>query len=203
MTVAAVVFEGATSATRLHERVMKDLNPKYLQLVKELKKQRGKLPSMHFVDLTESAKSIVGERLAMANVSVFSASFWYESTTIEHNERFSIYTQLVKIVITAAFQKHQEMEIAIAKQGGWQDYERELLSELKQIPKEMSQQGSFRKGEIYLTSAAKAGIQIADFYVGCIRDYHRDMPDVHEHVKHQVLTYAVYRLPAKKRGDHF
>jgi hypothetical protein len=115
---------------------------------------------------------------------------------MEHDERFSIYKQLVKIVITAAFQKHQEIEIAVAKQGGWQDYERELLTELKQIPKEMSQEGNFRKGEIYLTSAAKAGVQLADFYVGCIRDYHRGVLDVHDHIKHQVLTYAVFRLPA-------
>ena len=202
MTVAAVVFEGANSAERLHESAMKALNPKYLELVKELKKERRKLPSMHFIDMTDADKSAVGARLAKANVSVFSASFWYESTTaMEHEERFSIYTQLVKIVITAAFAKHKELEIAVGKQGGWQEYGRDFLAELKQIPKDFAQRGEYRKGEIYLTSAVKPGIQLADFYVGGIRDYHRDLPDVHSRIKHQVHTYDVYRQPAVDKKE--
>jgi len=196
MTVAAVVFEGANSAAKLHESVMKELNPRYFELVKEAKRQRRKLPSMHYVDLSDVHKSRAGARLAKANVSVFSASFWYESTTMEHDERFAIYGQLVKTVITSAFERFQEIEIAIAKQGGWQDYGRAFLADLKEIPKEFSQNGHYRKGEIYLASAAKAGIQLADFYVGCIRDYHRDEASVHELIKHQVVTYERHQQPA-------
>jgi hypothetical protein len=109
--------------------------------------------------------------------------------------------QLVKIVITAAFEKHQELEIAVAKQGGWQKYERNFLAALKQIPDDFKQRGGYRKGQIYLTSAVTPGIQLADFYVGSIRDYHRDLPDVHERIKHQVKTYDVYRLPAMDKKE--
>lgn len=38
MTAAAAVFEGANSADRLHASVMKELNPRYIELVKLLKK---------------------------------------------------------------------------------------------------------------------------------------------------------------------
>lgn len=147
MTVAAVVFDGANSAARLHESVMQALNPRYMELAKEAKKQRRQLPLMHFVNLSGAHRSTAGAHLANANVSVFSASFWYESPEMSHAERFSVYTKLVKMVITAAFGRFSEIEIGIAKQGGWQHYEQEFLIELKQIPKELSQQGGLPQGQ--------------------------------------------------------
>ena len=201
MTVAAVVLDGAKAAAKLHESVMKELNPKYLELVKERKKQRRKLPSMHFADMSEDAKSKASAHLAKANVSVFSASFWYDQSEMDHDERFSIYKQLVKIVITQAFNKHENIEIAIAKQGGWQQYEREFLAEVKQIPQGFMEQNKFCKGNAYLVSAAKPGIQLADFYVGCIRDYHRNMPAVHDKIERQVLSYGVYKRPATEKKE--
>jgi hypothetical protein len=87
------------------------------------------------------------------------------------------------MVITAAFEQYQELEIAIAKQGGWQEYEHTLLNELKQIPDEFKRKGGYRQGEIYLASAASPGIQLADFYVGSIRQHHRNSRAVHEKIK--------------------
>lgn len=197
MTVAAVMFDGATSADRLHESVMEILNPEYLKIVRELKKHRKEPPKMHYIDLDDDQKRNVGDRLAKAQISVFSASYWYEDTVMtEHNERFLVYTQLVKTVIADAFKYHKELKVGVAKQGGWQKYEQAFLSELKLSPDIFRQeQGEYREGDFFLTSAAKSGIQLADFYVGSIRDYHKSLHIAHEKIKHQVKTYAVYKIP--------
>lgn len=63
-----------------------------------------------------------------------------------------------------------------------------FLAELKQIPKDFAQLGEYRKSEIYLTSAVKSSIQLADFYVGDIRDYHQDLPNVPSRIKRQLHT---------------
>lgn len=203
MTVAAVVFEGANSADRLHLSAMKVLNPKYLELVKELKKQRKELPSMHYIDMSDAQKREVGERLAQAQITVYSASFWYDpENKYEHNERFNVYKQLVTKVIEDAFKQHKELSIAIAKQGGWKEHGAAFLRELKSIPENYRRQHSdYREGEFYLLSAAKSGIQLADFYVGSIRDSHRDIHTSHDKIKHQVKTYAVHQIPALDKKE--
>jgi len=190
MTVAAVVLEGANSADTLHTSVMKSLNPDYLKLVSTLRKQRKELPQMHYIDLSDKQKRDTGERLGRANIAVYSASYWYDDAPmVEHNDRFPVYSQLVTKVIEAAFKDHKELKIGIAKQGGWQKYGPGFLSELKKIPDNLRQEdGEYREGDFFLASAAKSGIQLADFYVGSIRDCHRDLHTAHDRIKHQVKT---------------
>jgi hypothetical protein len=171
---------------------MRALNPNYLTLVKQLQKACRKLPRLHFTDLSEAQKIAVGKRLAKANVTVFSAHYWYVSTTMSHGGRFSIYKDLVKMVINSAFKMHDDVQFGIGKQGGWQKYEREFLAELKRIPKEFNSNGNYRKGEFALLSAAKPGIQLADFYVGTVRDYHLGFLMPHEYIKQQILCYQIY-----------
>src|ERR1039457_4937224 len=145
MTVAAVVFEGAHSAVNLHDHVMGDLNPNYAQLLKHLKHRRqgSKLPRLHFTDMTDQQRATAGKRLAMAKVAVFTASYWYKTQSMSHETRFEIYTELVKLSIQKAFETHKELEVGIAKQGGWQDYERKLVTELKQIPAGFTHKGDY------------------------------------------------------------
>ena len=201
MTVAAIVFEGEHSIVKLHDHVMRDLNPRYAQLQKQLKKDRkgSKLPRLHFTDMTNEHRATVGKRLANAKVSVFAASYWYETPSMSHEARFGIYTELVKLSIRKAFEMHKELEVGVAKQGGWQGYKRRFLMELKQIPGDFTKNGDYRKGEFYLLSAAKAGIQIADFYVGAVRDHHRGLTGAHDYIKHQVVCCETYRMPIKAK----
>lgn len=203
MTVAAVVFDGANSADTLHTSVMKTLNPDYLKLVSALRKQRKELPQMHYIDLSDKQKRDAGERLGRANIAVYSASYWYDEVPmVEHSIRFPIYSQLVTQVIEAAFKDHKELKIGIAKQGGWQKYGPAFLGELKKIPDKYHQEnGEYREGDFFLVSAAKSGIQLADFYVGSIRDSHRNLNTAHDRIKHQVKTYTVYQIPALDKKE--
>lgn len=185
---------------------MKVLNPKHLELVKECRKRRKELPSMHYIDMSDAQKRGAGERLAQAQISVFSASFWYdEMPMVEHYERFAIYKDLVKTVITDAFHQHKELKIGIAKQGGWQEYGPTFLSELKKIPENFKQKNSeYREGEFYLLSAAKSGIRLPGLFISSITISQSDPYRARQN-KHQVKTYAVYKISVldKKRGDHF
>src|SRR5580700_7133557 len=99
MTVAAVVFEGAHSAAKLHDHVMRALIPKYGQLLRQLNKGRqkgSKRPRMHFTDMDDANKSVVADLVRTAKLTVFTASYWYESLSLSHDTRFCIYTELVK-----------------------------------------------------------------------------------------------------------
>jgi hypothetical protein len=40
MSVAMIILEGAHSAQKLHDQVMTALHPKYIELVKQMKKDR-------------------------------------------------------------------------------------------------------------------------------------------------------------------
>lgn len=198
MSVAMIVLEGANSAQKLHDHVMTALNPKYIQLLKQLKKERtpaNKLPNLHFTDMTAEQKRIAGERLAQAKVTVFSAHHWHDGDKT-HPERFDIYTQLVKICIRKAFEEHKELVIAIAKQGGWQHYERNFCADLRTLPEEFTRSGNYRKADIELLSAAKPGIQLADFYVGAVRDYTMNSSALvpFDLVQEQVIMREIYRL---------
>jgi hypothetical protein len=196
MTVAMVVLEGSHSAKRLHEHIMTALNPQYPQLVKQLKKERkstSELPQLHFADMTGAQKRDISDRLAKAKVTVFAASHWHEGAKT-HDERFQIYTELVKMCIRSGFNYHKELAIAIAKQGGWPKYQQDFLARLRTLPGEFTGAGNFRKADLELQSAVKPGIQLADFYVGAVRDFLMDeslFPDFYL-IQQQILSRDVY-----------
>lgn len=195
MSVAMVVLEGANSAQKLHDHVMKDLNPKYIQLLKQLKKEHKRLPSLHFADMTVEQKLVIGGRLAASNVTVLTAHHRHQGDK-SHTERFAIYGELIKICVRKAFENHKELVIGVAKQGGWQKYEQDFCATLRLIPEDFIKQGHFRKAEFDLLSAAKAGIQLADFYVGAVRDYIMDESATvpFDLVREQVICREFYAL---------
>jgi len=194
MTVAAVVFDGAKSAEKLFIQVMRKLNPDYLKLRTQFKKPCHKPPRLHFTDLSDAQKESISELLAEANATVFSASYWHDSSHKSHIQRFGIYKELVKLVTYQALLGHERIDFAIAKQGGWQKYEREFLADLDLISVEFNRNGVYRKADFYLLSAAKPGIQISDFYVGAVRDFHRGLLTPHKFIEHQVVCYEVFEL---------
>ncbi len=102
MSVALIVVEGANSAQKLHDHVMIALNPKYMELLKQLKKDRkSTVPRLHYADMSLHQKRIVATRLAQASVKVFTAHHHHVGNK-NHDERFGLYTELTKICVRAA-----------------------------------------------------------------------------------------------------
>ena len=200
MTVAMVVFEGVNSAAKLHEHVMAAVNPQYLQLVRKLKKERRQVsewPNLHFADMDQRSKHTAATRMAKANLTVFTGSHWHCAVPATHDDRFAIYTELVKLTISKAFGNHKDLIVAIGKQGGWQKYERGFFAKLRLIPEQFTRKGTYRNADFVLVSATKQGIQIADFYAGAVRDFLRVPTDSshlgsYDLLKHHVLAYDTY-----------
>jgi len=153
------------------------------------------LPQLHFTDMTIEQRQIVAECLAKAKVTVFTAHH-HHKTDKTHPERFAIYTELVKICLNSAFTEHKELVVGIGKQGGWQKYEPEFIAKLRKVPENY---GEFREASFDLLSAARPGIQLADFYVGTVRASVMDERSfIYDFVQEQVICREIYTLePAK------
>lgn len=198
MSVAMIILEGAHSAQKLHDQVMTALHPKYIELVKQMKKDRkpsNYLPHLHFADMSDQQKRIVSSRLAQAKATVFTAHHWHEGDKT-HQERFEIYTELVKMCTRKAFESHRELVIGIAKQGGWQKYESDFCSVLRMVPDEFSREGIYRKANFELLSAVRPGVQLADFYAGTVRDFIIDESErlSYDLLQEQIITRDIYTL---------
>lgn len=199
MSVAMVMLQGANSAQRLHDQIMTTLNPDHIRVVNRLKKNRMPLPSLHFADMTLEQKRAVAKRLARANVTVFTAHIRHEQVK-SHTERFFTYKELVKACVRNALETNVELVIGIAKQGGWQKYEQDFCAELREIPEEFARSGNFRKAEFQLLSATKPGVQLADFYVGAVREFAMDdsATALFDLIREQVIVSEFHNLQSIK-----
>lgn len=196
MSVAMIILEGANSAQKLHDHVMTALNPKYIQLIKQMKKERKQakdMPHLHFADMTLDQKCKVGGALANAKVRVYTAHHLHHREKT-HQERFEIYTELVKLCIWKAMKDHNTLVITIAKQGGWQKYERDFLAQLRALSEKFTRIRNYRQVSIELRSAIKPGIQLADFYVGAVREYTMDRSTAgpYTFIREQIFTQETY-----------
>jgi hypothetical protein len=115
-------------------------------------------------------KGIVAGRLAESKVTVRTAHHRHQGEK-SHAERFSIYSELIKTCVRSALETHKELIVGVAKQGGWQQYEQEFCASLRLLPEEFTKHGNHRKADFDLLSATKPGIQLADFYVGAVREF--------------------------------
>ena len=197
MTVAMIVLEGARSAQKLHDHVMKALHPKYLQ-IKKMRNERSHdkyLPYLHFADMSSDQKRAAARRLAQAKVTVVTAHYRHHGDKT-HTERFTIYTNLVKICIRKALQEYRELTIGIAKQGGWQKYERDFYAQLRALTEGFDSKSDYRKADFELLSASNPGIQLADFYVGALRAYvmHESACMPFDPIIEQVISNEFYTI---------
>jgi len=201
MSVALITLEGVNSAQRLHDQIMTALAPGYLARVKQLKKERKSthLPQLHYADMSSEQKRTVGARLGQAKITVYSAHHFHADEKT-YDERFAIYTELVKICVQKALSEHTELVISIAKQGGWQKYENDFCAVLRNIAEEFCRAGDYRRATFQLLSAVKPGIQLADFYVGTVRDFVANEPALmpYDLVQEQILCREIYVLATMK-----
>jgi hypothetical protein len=195
MTVALIVLDGVRAADRLHLRIAKSLAP-------APSKTRGRAAlekwyekhQVHFVDMDEEHKLMVGNELGKANITAFIAGYWHTEESTTHEHRFAMYKQLVKTTTRRAFWAFDDLVVAIAKQGGWDTYGRPFMEELRQVPDEFISAGIYRKGAFFLSSPAKPGPQIADFYASSSRSFLLAETDAslaapYELIQHQVRHF--------------
>lgn len=125
---------------------------------------------LHYTDMDSLQRHLVGKQLSGIKVSVF-ASVYQHHNKKHHEEYFAIYRQLVHQVIEKALEEYKYLTVIIAKQGGWQKYQRYFLTDLKRIPEKHITAGRFVKAKFSLDSAINPGIQLADFYAGILREH--------------------------------
>src|ERR1700722_3216115 len=150
MTVAMVIFEGAHSAQKLHTQILTALIPNYVQVINKYRKGRrsvGAMPGLHFSDMDDHHKRLVTTVLSDAKLTSYTASYIHQPEPKTHEVRFAIYTALVKTTIRSALEHHQNLFIGVAKQGGWQNYEHDFFSRLRDVPEEFARKRSHRKVE--------------------------------------------------------
>lgn len=193
MTVAMVVLDGAQVAQRLHRRVARVLFPnKSIQSKKKLEAwftQRV----LHYVDLEDPEKLVAANVFASATLKTFVAQHKHDDQSKEHQYKFSVYKDLVKQVLRASFMHFDELEITIAKQGGWQDYGQSFIDELRTLSDEHP---GYRKTRFSLASAYKHGLQIADYYAGSSREFLlADAPAMHTNSYEQIRSQIEYVSP--------
>ncbi len=196
MTVALVILNGARAAKKLHIRLAKSTipNPPRTRGLGELEKWYAS-QQLHFADMETTRKLKLGKALSIENVEVFIASYKHQSANSSHEARFIMYKNLVKSTVSNAFRSYEDLTICIAKQGGWEDYGKSMLEELRLLPEAFTKQGDYRKGDFYLASASNPGLQIADFYASSSRNAMlichdtNDLCAPYELIKHQICRF--------------
>jgi hypothetical protein len=172
MAVSLIVLEGRRTAEKLHEKIMCELYPDYLQRRQRFRRREiQSLPDLHYAQMNPQQKEKVAVRLGSTKLSAFVTYHYHDGSATEHQERFRIYTGLVKEVIRLAVGEHNELSVCVAQQGGWQGYKQALELDLKSLERVETGGKAYRKLDITLEPARRAGIQLADFYAGTCRDY--------------------------------
>ncbi len=196
LTVALVVLEGAGSANKIHLNLSKAAfkAPKSLKKA-EITKWYAK-QKLHYCDMSDQQKSAAGDSLHSANIRAFIAQHHHKDNDLNHDSKFKLYKTLVGDVVAEAFQHFGDLEICIAKQGGWESYGKEFLAELNSIPKSISISSNFKKGTFHLASTSNVGLQIADFYASSGRAFLLDgskgsMSGPYEKIQNQVTLLSV------------
>lgn len=164
MTVGLVTFDGQFTAKRLQTRILETLYPKRAQ-----KGKKVKLGDLHYTELEDYQREAAAEILQTEKISFYGSYYYHESGPLPHEERTAIYRSMVSACILNALDDHKVFDICVAQQGSDPEYHADTLKALKEIP---ARYREYRKVTFRLGTNAKPGIQLADFYVGALRDHH-------------------------------
>jgi hypothetical protein len=204
LTVALVIFEGARTAEKLHLKIVKSVFPVPKARGLAEKEKWFAAQKLHFVDMNDDRKLKLGKELGKANISAFIASYWHSDENCSHEHRFGMYKELVKATINKALEDFDELAISIAKQGGWEKYGKQLIQELRPLPEAFTSAKRQVKSDFFLASAAKPGLQIADFYASSCRNFlladgDENLAAPYQLVNHRVRHFEQIRLDVLKR----
>jgi len=168
MTVALIVLEGKFSANKIHHEALNSLVP---HRTRPETNTQFLASGMHYCDMSKKQRSLVGLVLSRHPIECFISCHYHETNETSHAARFSIYTKLLITCLEEALKTHRDLVVTIGQQGGWSGYCTPLIKDLQNVVTAASGQRGFRKAKFALQSAAKPGIQLADFYAGATRDH--------------------------------
>jgi hypothetical protein len=205
MTVALVLLNGARTAEKLHPKLTKSIYPTHSARGLKQMEQFYASQELHFAQMNDKQKLAIADVLSKSNITAFVGFCQHTEDSTEHNHRFLMYRELLKLTINKAFETTDELIVSIAKQGGWESYGGELISELRYLPQAFTRTGQFRKGEFFLSSPLKQGLQIADFYASSSWHFLRAGQNTaqcaaYERIRHQVAHFGELTLKEFTKG---
>ena len=201
MTIALVLFDGAFVAHKVHKLLSQKLFPDH-------NKAKKKPCELHYADMENIKQKVsAAEILAAQSIQCFTACYYNDGAEKSHQQRFEIYTSMLKLCLADALDIHEQLDVTIAQQGGWKEYATPLTNELNTIVSEKSARHGFRKASFRFESKTKSGIQLADFYAGSTRGHllkHKDstLGAPFERIEHQVRDIKIHAvdITAKAKG---
>jgi hypothetical protein len=204
MTVSMIVLDGQFACKNIQKSILKELYPKKIakkQSKKDITKPRL---GLHYCDIASNDRLTASRILIERKIDCYASCYYHDGREKHHEERFAIYKSMVRTCILAAFEHHEDLEIYIAAQGGANEYRSEFLAELRLLPEKFR---LYRKVKFGLETNAHAGIQIADFYAGAIRDFllsqlqkQNELAHAYDVIKSQIGEIAIETGPAP--GDN-
>ena len=199
MTVTLILLEGSFSDQSIHREIVKKLHPKYFANRRTKRKIDVRL---HYTEMDKEQKLVTGAILAQQSINCYASCFYHEGNEKLHEERFEIYTRLVKSCLGQCFVYFDNLLVTIEMQGGASKYKSALVSSLNEVVVVANSRDRFCKAKFLLKSSAKAGLQLSDFYAGAIRDFllaHKDrsLADPYELIKHQIEHIQIESLESE------
>lgn len=172
LSVSLVIFSGQFVGRKIRQNILKELYPQQMAQQKKAR-DRSKVLGLHYCDIRHEDRLAAGKLLQGNNIDCFSACFYHDGNEKTHEEKFAIYTSMVKSCIGDSLEYHEDLEICIAAQGGATGYRDTFFDELKGHIGIVSERLGYRKVKLDLATNAHPCIQIADFYAGAVRDFLR------------------------------
>ncbi|MBP6744253.1 MAG: DUF3800 domain-containing protein [Candidatus Obscuribacterales bacterium] len=193
MTVALIVLEGRFTANNIHKQVLASVYPKHA--ANKHDKSQNK-PSLHYAHMKKEHLRSSGKILANNNIDCFASCIYHDGSEKPHAERHRIYSKLIANCVFQAIEVFDDLIINIAQQGNWQTYRVDLVNSLQLLISNVSQRGAYKKAKFEFQSAAKPGIQLADFYAGATRGHllrHKDasLSDAYDLIAKQVRDIKI------------
>lgn len=204
MTVALILFDGAFTAQKLHKSLIQEL---FANHTKNSTKRDRRNSGLHYTDMSNSQRLAAAEILGKQSIQCFTSCFYHDGAEKSHEQRFEIYTSLIKLCLNDALEIHEHLDLTIAQQSNWMTYKAPLTRDLNEIVSEKSARLGFRTAKFGFESAAKAGIQLADFYAGTTRGHllrHMDstLGAPFDLVEHQIRDIKIHGadIASKAKG---
>jgi hypothetical protein len=202
MTVALIVVEGRFTANKIQQEILSNLTS---HGNKANRSSEPKQQALHYTDMSMERRLATGLVLASRQIDCFIGCYYHENTESPHSSRFAIYTKLLIHCLSAALESHQDLVVSVAQQGGWTGYRDQLVKDLQNAVKETSSRRGFRRAKFELHSAAKPGIQIADFYAGVTRDYlmkcnNQSARTAYDLIEHQVREIRIHTPKSTRKN---
>lgn len=193
MAVALIILPSLHSHTKFQKQVLKAIFPMYEERLTQRQRRTQPL-TIHFTELHSDSRLRAAELLAQKDIRFFASVHYHDGCATTYDEFFKLYKAMVLQVIGRALRDFEDLDLTIAKVS--YDYEPELLGEIAIVRNELQQRLGFRKLKCKFSKASLAGLQLADYYAGAMREHL--LPDefgsksgAFEKIRHQLIDQLI------------